>query len=592
VSPAEEYAQRLHDRRLRRARYDQIHIHIGNFRLLLFCLAALLAWGTFARHLLSPWWLTVPFGSFIVLADYHAKLLRKRTLAQRAANVYEIGLTRLDDKWAGNGQTGQQFIQPHHVYSSDLDLFGPGSLFELLSIARTRMGQETLASWLLTPAPVPEVLARQEAVTELRDRLDLREDLSVLGDDAAVGVHPKALVSWAESPNQLQTPGLTPLSRSLAAIAVAAAAVWGIWGLILPFGIVVAIEALLLRRFRAPVDRVLHGTEHTFANLDLLSGILARLEQESFASPRLKELKERLTSHHIPGSLAITRLRKLVDLSLSRDNLILRILNVPLMYSMQVAIAVEHWRAIHGPAVNGWLNTLGEIEALLSLASYSYEHPADPFPEFVAPPARFEATELGHPLIPFRRCVPNDTDIRDTTRVLLVSGSNMSGKSTLLRAVGLNVILAMAGSPVRAKHVRMSALQVGASIRINDSLQEGSSRFYAEITRLRQILDLAGRDFPLLFLLDELLQGTNSHDRRVGAEGIIRALVARGAIGMLSTHDLALTEISPALDGKLRNFHFEDDLSAGLIRFDYKLREGIVTKSNGLALMRSIGLEV
>ena len=193
--------------------------------------------------------------------------------------------------------------------------------------------------------------------------------------------------------------------------------------------------------------------------------------------------------------------------------------------------------------------------------------------------------------MPAATCIRNNVSISGETRVLLVSGSNMSGKSTLLRAVGLNVVLAMAGAPVRARSLRLTPLQVGASIRVNDSLKEGSSRFYAEITRLRQILDLAGREPRLIFLLDELLQGTNSKDRRVGAEGIVRALMSRHAIGLVSTHDLALTDIGPG-DGQLRNVHFQDELENGRMKFDYKLQDGVVTKSNGLELMRSVGLDV
>jgi DNA mismatch repair ATPase MutS len=232
------------------------------------------------------------------------------------------------------------------------------------------------------------------------------------------------------------------------------------------------------------------------------------------------------------------------------------------------------------------------MEALLSLAAYSFEHPSDPFPEFIDGDAAFEGQELGHPLLPSALCVRNDVTIGAEARVLLVSGSNMSGKSTLLRAVGVNTVLAMAGAPVRARRLRLTVLRVGASIRINDSLQEGSSRFYAEITRLRQILDFAQREPSLLFLLDELLQGTNSKDRRIGGEGIVRGLVDRGAIGLVSTHDLALTDIGGALHGHLRNVHFEDELANGRMTFDYKLRDGVVTKSNGLELMRSIGLYV
>jgi DNA mismatch repair ATPase MutS len=259
---------------------------------------------------------------------------------------------------------------------------------------------------------------------------------------------------------------------------------------------------------------------------------------------------------------------------------------------VQVAFAAERWRTRHGNAVRRWVAVVGEMEALLSLASYSFEHPEDSFPEFLDGAASFEAEEIGHPLLPAAVCVRNDVNINGETRILLISGSNMSGKSTLLRSVGINVVLAMAGGPVRAKRLRMTPLQVGASIRVNDSLQEGSSRFYAEIKRLREILDFAGNKPHLLFLLDELLQGTNSNDRRIGSEGIVKALVDRGAVGMVSTHDLALTNIGGVLGGHLRNVHFQDELSNGKITFDYVLRDGVVTKSNGLELMRSIGLDV
>src|SRR6185312_4832127 len=220
-------------------------------------------------------------------------------------------------------------------------------------------------------------------------------------------------------------------------------------------------------------------------------------------------------------------------------------------------------------------------EALSSLAQYSFEHPDDPFPAFLEGPAALRAHGLGHPLIPQSKCIRNDVSLSDRTRVWLISGSNMSGKSTLLRAVGLNVVLAMAGAPVRAQVFELTPLQVGASIRINDSLREGASRFYAEITRLRQLKDLSGREPPLLFLIDEMLQGTNSHDRRIGAEAVLGSLVEEGAIGFATTHDLALTELGGLAGGALRNMHFEDHLEDGRMRFDYELREGVVTKSNG-----------
>ncbi len=592
VSPAEEYSQRHRDCVSRVARFEKIHIQLGNFRLLLALIAALLAWTSLRSHTISPWWLAAPLVAFTCIAYWHSQILRSRELAERSVKFYERGLARIEDRWAGTGETGDRFNDPHHVYAADLDLFGDAGLFQLLSSARTRMGEERLAQWLLSPSTVEEIIRRQVAVKELRHELDLREDLAVLGEDARVGVHPSELVKWAESPKQLGRQWMTWLAPTMAGLAVLGAIVWAVWDTAALFVLVVVIEAIFTYGLRKSLDPVLHGTEHAFRDLDLLAGVLQRLESHSFHGPQLQALQRELISSGVTAHQAIARLRTLVDLIHSRHDMFVRIIDAPLMYTVQVAYAAERWRRAHGAAVRQWLIIVGEIEALLSLAAYCYEHPGDPFPEFVEGSAAFEGRELGHPLLAGTICVRNNVSIDLPTRVLLVSGSNMSGKSTLLRAVGVNVVMAMAGAPVRASRLRLTPLQIGASIRINDSLQEGSSRFYAEITRLRQIVDYARGNPPLLFLLDELLQGTNSKDRRIGGEGIVRALVARGSIGIVSTHDLALTDISGPLDGQLRNVHFQDEIANGRMTFDYTLHDGVVTKSNGLELMRSIGLDV
>jgi hypothetical protein len=592
VSPAEEYARRREIREQRVGRLDKIHIRLGNVRLFLVLLAVLLGWASLRSHLLSSWWLTAPFVAFACIAYWHSRVLRSRELAERSVRFYDRGLARIEDRWAGTGETGERFNDAHHVYAADLDLFGNASLFQLLSTARTRMGEERLAQWLISPSTVAEINTRQAAIKELRDELDLREDLSVLGEDARVGVHPSELVLWAESPEQLGRPWMTWFAPMLAGFAVLGAIVWAVWDSSTLFVLVVIVEAVFTYGLRKSLDPVLHGTEHAFRDLDLLAGVLRRLESHSFHGPKMQKLQHDLASGGVRGHQAISRLRTLVDLINSRHDMFVRIIDAPLMYTVQVAYAAERWRQAHGRAVRQWLDLVGEVEALLSLSAYSFEHPRDPFPELIQGEAMFDAEELGHPLLPAAVCVRNDVSITPPARVLLVSGSNMSGKSTLLRAVGVNLVLAMAGAPVRASRLRLTPLRVGASIRINDSLQEGSSRFYAEITRLRQIVDFAGRDPALLFLLDELLQGTNSHDRQIGAEGIVRALVGRGSIGLVSTHDLALTDISGSLDGHLSNVHFQDELANGRMTFDYKLRDGVVTKSNGLELMRSIGLDV
>ena len=590
-SPAEEYKQRLQAREHRVAQFEKQHIRIGNLRLLIVLATLIVAWFSLERDAFSPWWLLVCLALFLALLIYHAKVLRNKVCTERAVDFYRRGLARIEDRWAGTGQQGERIDASASLYATDLDLFGRGSLFELLSQARTRMGEDTLAGWLLAPASVETIHQRHAAITDLRPRLDLREDVAVLGDDVKASVHAEALLQWATSPNKLKQPSVRWIALLLCLAAVAAAIFWGSTGLKGPFFAVVIVEGILFLAHRTRVNEVLHGTARALEDLQLLSSLLARLEREQFDSPRLKTIQGALSSHRVEGSKAIAKLATIVEYIYSLDNPIVRALDIPLLYSVQLAYAAEAWRSAHGNAVHLWLDAVGEMEALLSLTAYSYEHPADPFPELLEGMPCFEAEQLGHPLIPAANCVRNGVSICGETRVLLVSGSNMSGKSTLLRAVGLNTVLAMAGAPVRAQRLRLTPLRVGASILINDSLQEGSSRFYAEITRLRHICDLTEEGLPVLFLLDELLQGTNSKDRLVGAEGVVQALLDRGAIGLISTHDLALTDLGGAGD-RLRNVHLQDEIENGRMKFDFTLRDGVVIKSNGVELMRLIGLKV
>jgi DNA mismatch repair ATPase MutS len=316
------------------------------------------------------------------------------------------------------------------------------------------------------------------------------------------------------------------------------------------------------------------------------------LEQERFASPMLVRLRSELDTDGKPPSRQIARLSRLIQILDSLKNQFFAPIAFVLLIPTQLALAIEGWRRHAGAKIPQWLDAVAEIEALSSLASYAYEHPRDPFPRLVEGEALFEGESLGHPLIAESRSVRNDVRLGAEPRALIVSGSNMSGKSTLMRTVGANVVLALAGAPVRARRLRLSPLAVGASIHILDSLQTGASRFYAEITRLRQIVELTNGDLPLLFLLDEILSGTNSHDRLIGAEAVVRGLVERSAIGLVTTHDLALTRIVESLNGRGANVHFEDHLENGRMVFDYRMQPGVVRRSNALELMRSVGLEV
>jgi len=374
---------------------------------------------------------------------------------------------------------------------------------------------------------------------------------------------------------------------------------WAQGGSSTPLLLAIMFKMILMRPSRKRVAHVVRGVERPLRQLDILAETLSLVEGAALRSPRLAEIRAQMTSHGVVPSAAIRRLARLADMLDWRRNVVFAPIAATVSWALHLASAIESWRREFGPKVNVWLAAVAEHEALSSLAAYAYEHSEDPFPIFVEDggPARFEGTDLGHPLVPAARMVRNDVALTPQTRLLIVSGSNMSGKSTLLRTVGVNVVLAMAGAPVRAATLALTPLAVGATLHVHDSLQAGRSRFFAEISRIRSVADLAGplpAQAPpgLLFLLDELFQGTNSHDRKIGAEALLLNLIDRGAIGLTTTHDLALTAIADQSGGRAVNVHFEDELKDGELIFDYTMRPGPVTHSNALALMKAVGLPV
>jgi MutS domain V len=589
VVPAEQYSQRLREREARLAGLDRLHARIGSVRLALGASFLIMSW-LCIRRALPAWTLLLPVAAFVAVLIYHQRLRAMRSQAQRASMFYRAGLDRIDDRWSGRGPTGERFDVHHHIYGDDLDLFGSGSLFQLLCAARTQIGEDVLCQWLLAPAQIATIVDRHASIAELRDRLDLRESMAIAGETPRIELHPQTLKDWAQAPNGLGRRWITVAAPLIAGLAIGAGAVWAIWGIAFPLLALVIAEIALLYFLREPIRSAVTAVENAYGDLKSMALLSRIIETQEFEAAPLRALRLKLAPEAERASAAIAKLATIVNFVEARRNPLLAWLSVLLVYPLQTALAAERWRAAHGALIPSWLEVLGEMEALLSLARYAFEHTEYSFPQFIEGAPAFTAQGLGHPLIPAAARVCNDVDISGNTRVLLVSGSNMSGKSTLLRTVGINTVLAMAGAPVCARTLRITPLQCGASIRINDSLHEGSSRFYAEITRLRRLFE--PMSLPLLFLLDELLQGTNSADRRIGAEGLIRALLARGAIGLISTHDLALTQVGGLAADALQNVHFQDELTEGKLKFDFKLRAGIVTKSNGLELMRSIGLDV
>jgi len=600
MHPSEEYRARQTKWTEQQQSVQRLFISIGNWRLFLAVAIIVLIWMAYKKPpafvpiAVSYWSLSAPIALFIALVVYHQRVIRRRTFAERAIRYYQQGVNRINDAWSGTGSQGENFRDPNHIYADDLDIFGRGSLFELLSNARTAAGEKTLANWLLAPASRRDATERQNAVEELAPKLDLREEIALLGEDIKSSINAETLAAWGSAPPVTFPPALRVGSLCLALTGLAGlvlklAELWPLW----PLLVILGINASLMFLFRKQTEQVQASIESAAHQLSLLSLLVGRLECEQFSCVGLSRLRTALTTDGMPASKCIRHLDRWLELLDSSDHIILRVLGPLLLYKQQIVMAIEAWRARNGTAIGNWIHALAEFEALSSLSALHYERPSWAFPSLKTTGATyFSATDLGHPLIPTAVSIRNSLDLNDACRLLIVSGSNMSGKSTLLRAVGLNTVLAWAGAPVCAAALALSPLQVGASLRLSDSLQDNRSRFFAEISRIRQIVDLTQSPTPVLFLLDELLSGTNSHDRLIGATGIIRGLLSANTIGLLTTHDLALAQLDQETAFSARNVHLEDRIVDGKIEFDYHLRPGVVTHSNALELMRSIGLDI
>ncbi|MEZ4649727.1 MAG: DNA mismatch repair protein MutS [Candidatus Eisenbacteria bacterium] len=600
MSPREEYESRLGLRAEETARVERLYGTLSNLRLLVFGLFLVSLWLVFGSPKWPLWVASLPPAAFLALFIFHEFVAQKLVRAQRAVRYYELAIARLDDRWVGVGPEGREYASPRHPYAIDLDLFGPGSLFQRLSLARTRFGERTLAGWLLAPADPAEIRARQEAGDELRPELDLRESIALEGEELELRGDPDAFVRWAETPPAVSGALLRVAVYGLVALALvslvgALRLGWG-WS---PFVISLMAQLGLRLRFQRRLDASTADLEDAHGELQLLATVLGRFEQQPVRCGWLTRVRDRLESEGQPPSVWIRRLGRLFDVFEAKRNSLFAPISFVLMLDFIVGFALDDWRTRVGGKARAWLDALGDLEAISSLAGYAYERPTDVFATVRgaaegAAVSFLEAESIGHPLLPGDACVHNDVRLGGSTGpdLLVVSGSNMSGKSTFLRTLGIGVVLAQAGAPVRCRRIELSPLRVGASIRVMDSIQEGVSHFYAEVKRLRQIVERTEEGSDVLFLVDEILQGTNSHDRRIGVEAVMQTLVDRGAVGVITTHDLALTEMVGRLRGRAENVHFQDELEDGRMRFDYRLRRGVVSKSNALELMRSVGLDV
>ncbi len=589
--PAAEYARRLtrHAEQLQkvRTRYELLWICFVISSLTAVGAAALaLNWGL-------PWiWIALPTAVLAWTGKSLSRHARLHNQLDAVVRFYERGMERLRNAWQGCGIAGEDYEPTQHLYSADLDLFGHGSLFEMLCTARTGIGRAMLARWLLHPASPPEILARQEAVAELRTLLDLQEQWAATGDANPAHVNDSGLEEWAQAPAVEFPAALRAASLTLPAALLLMAAL-ARFGFVahssVALGLIVILEVLLaaaaFRRVRSVAeDVVLPAFE-----LGIIAPLLQCFQGAAFRSPLLLQLQSKLAGPTGPTSREIRRLRRWTFLlELRRSEYFAAILSV-LLWKTNVAIAVERWRVRNGLQLSAWLEVIGQFEALLCMARYSYENPEHIFPRIrLAGPASFKAEGLGHPLLSSERCIRCDVALEPGRHsLMIVSGSNMSGKSTLLRSIGLNAALAMAGAPVRASRMETSPLELGCSIALHDSLTDGKSRFRVEVERLKEIVRLARRD-NVLVLLDEVLGGTNSTDRLYGTRAVVDRLRGSGAVCVLTTHDLALTNIAVELNGCAINVHFQETYENGKMSFDYTLRPGVLARTNGANIIAAL----
>ncbi len=594
----ESYARRLGEAQTELARLDAIGGRLANLRLAAFLGAGALGLATVFGKL-PGWGFLAALGVLAVytaLAVRHSAVIRKERTARTLVLLNERGLARLAGKWRDFPSQGEKYRTEGHLYAGDLDVFGHGSLFQRLDETSTQAGERVLAAWLSQPAKTSaEVIQRQAALKELAGLVDFRQRLVAETRQAvAQKADPSKFIRWVENGSSILS-----LKWAFFLAHVLPFVTFGLWvgvqmrllvdwapyvGLGLQIAVVVITSPKLAEMYAqlAMGEQGFIQFEATFEGIDA----------QALTDPLLQRLKFGLATQGPSVSARLKRFERLHGFaSLRSAKQIHWLINVLLMWDLHFLFRIERWRGELGTGVRGWFDALAELEALSSLATWAFENPTHAWPTVDDAPVHFVARGLGHPLLD--KPVVNDVRLSGPGEAVVITGSNMSGKTTLMRAMGLNSVIALAGMPVCAQELSVGVLQVLTSMRVKDSLERGVSYFYAEVQRIKSVLDSArSHRGKTLFLLDELLMGTNTRERQIASRELMKLLLATGASGALTTHDLSLTELAadPAL--KVRNVHFRDQEKAGEMTFDYVLRDGVVETTNALEVLRRAGVEI
>lgn len=604
-TPEAVYRQRCADFAERRGYFERLWSRMANIRLLLMVLA-LLCLG-FALWQRSIWFFAATVVMLIGFAISVAQHRRLGRLRHRYAELWAVnneGLERLQRNWSALPLRQPPGVPVGHPFAADLDLLGHASLQHLLNTTYTPVGQATLQHWLLNPANSETVRARQVAVAELATEIDIRDEIAISGRRMAVlQSNYEAFLRWAEGPLWLaQRMWLVWLARVLSVTAILSLAAWLLGILPYPIWLPIVLVNMALTAFAGrTVDEVIDQVSARQGIFRAYAELFYLLRTFPAQAPELREAQARLAASGLHADTQMRRLQRIMALADFRMFLLYAPIQWITLWNVHVLWLLERWQRVAGHETRVWLDTLGEIEALVALGVLKHDHPGWRFPEITGePPALIIGWGMGHPLLAPDKVVANEVEIGPPGTFMLVTGSNMSGKSTLLRALGVNIVLAQAGAPVSAFYLRIPPITLGTSMRVQDSLEEGVSYFMAELRRLKSVVDAAHHAHnegsrTLVFLLDEILHGTNTAERRVAARAVIQHLLDLGATGTVSTHDLGLVEL-PALARRSRPAYFTETFTRGpdgpAMSFDYTLRPGIAPSTNALKLMEIVGLPI
>lgn len=527
----------------------------------------------------------------------HADLANKASIKhlQHLLKINTNELLALEDNFS-IFDNGEKFKPHTHDYANDMDILGSNSLFQFLNRTTSAFGAEKLANWLLYPANKNTILQRQDAVKELEKKKDFCQNLQAIGKETSIQKNTLLqLEKWLLQPNLFsQFKHWKWLRFLIPTIVITISILYFLDyindNLFYPTLIVSAIIAFQINKIVAPLHNQLSALVN---DLQILSQSIHSIEKENFDSTLLNNLKQNLNTNNKNASLQILALKKILDRLDLRYNIVLALpLNILLQWNLQQILDLEKWKQQNNTDIEKWFTTLAEYEALHSFATITFNNEDWCFPLLAEKYFEINATNLGHPLIAKNNRVNNLIDIKNAAAVMLITGSNMAGKSTYLRSVGVNAILCMAGAPVCASSFTMSAIQILSSMRVADNLAENTSTFYAELKKLKKIIEKINNGEEVFILLDEILRGTNSLDRHTGTDALIRQLIKQKTAAILATHDVELAKIENEFPNNIFNHHFDAQISGEELYFDYKLKNGVCTNMNASLLMKKIGLSI